>query len=298
MSTQPLAPTLDQITVFLAVVEAGGFAAAARKLGKATSVISYAIANLESQLGVTLFVRAGTRKPYLTDAGRAILADSRGIAIALDGLLAKARGLTQGLEAEVSLVVDVMLPAKKLVRALDEFRRTYPTVALRLRVEALGAVTQTVMEGLAAFGVSGPLELRNDLLTRGPAGSVKLVPVAAPDHPLASMQGIISAATARDHVQLVLTDRSSLTVDRDFGVVSVKSWRLADLGAKHALLLAGMGWGNMPKPMINEDLKRGRLVALTIETPNDLVYPFHTVYRSDMPPGPAASWLMERLAMT
>jgi hypothetical protein len=29
-------------------------------------------------------------------------------------------------------------------------------------------------------------------------------------------------------------------------VVGTKSWRLADLGAKHALLLAGVGWGNMP----------------------------------------------------
>ena len=38
----------------------------------------------------------------------------------------------------------------------------------------------------------------------------------------------------------MLTDRSLLTEGRDFGVVSVKSWRLADLGAKHALLLAGM----------------------------------------------------------
>jgi DNA-binding transcriptional LysR family regulator len=294
----PRPPTLDQIAVFLAIVETGSFAAAARRLGRATSVVSYAVANLESQLGVTLFQRAGTRKPSLTDAGRAILADSRGLAIALDGLLAKARGLTQGLEAEASLVVDVMLPAKKLVKALDEFRKKFPTVALRLRVEALGAVTQTVMEGLAAFGISGPLELASDLLTRGPAGSVKLVPVAAPDHPLALMPGALSAAMARDHVQLVLTDRSHLTADRDFGVLAVKSWRLADLGAKHALLLAGMGWGNMPKPMVNEDLKRGRLVALKIETPGDLSYPFHTVYRSDTPPGPAAYWLMERLAMT
>src|ERR1700744_3427635 len=202
---EPRSPTLDQIAVFLAIVETGSFAAAARKLGRANSVISYAIANLEGQLGVTLFPRSGPARPKLTDAGRAILSDSRGLAIALDGLLAKARGLTQGLEAEVSLVVDVMLPAKKLVRSLDEFRRTHPTVALRLRVEALGAVTQTVMEGLAAFGVSGPLELKNDLLTRGPAGSVKLVPVASPDHPLALMQATISAATARDHVQLGLT---------------------------------------------------------------------------------------------
>ena len=292
----PKAPTLDQIAVFLAIVETGGFAAAARKLGRATSVVSYAIANLEGQLGVTLFARAGTRTPQLTEAGRAILSDSRSLAFALDGLLAKARGLTTGLEAEVSLTVDVMLPAKKLVKALDEFRKLYPTVALRLRVEALGAVTQTVLEGSAAFGVSGPLEMASDLLARGPAGSVKLVAVAAPYHPLAQMTGPVSASVARDHIQLVLTDRSALTAGRDFGVVSVKSWRLADLGAKHALLLAGLGWGNMPKPMVNDDLKRGRLVVLEIETSEGLAYPFHTVYRSDAPPGPAASWLMERLA--
>ena len=291
----PKSPTLDQISVFLAVVETGSFTGAARRLGRATSVISYAIANLENQLGVSLFVRAGTARPKLTDAGRAILADSRNLAIAVDGLLAKARGLISGLEAEVSLVVDVMWPAKKLVRSLDDFRRKFPTVALRLQVETLGAVTHAVMEGTAVFGISGPLELASDLLVRGPAGSVKLVPVAAPTHPLALMQGP-AAAAVRDHIQLVLTDRSTLTQGRDFGVLSVRSWRLADLGAKHALLLAGMGWGNMPKPMVNDDLKRGRLVELKIETPGEPVYPFHTVYRNDTPPGPAASWLMERLA--
>jgi DNA-binding transcriptional LysR family regulator len=290
-------PTLDQIAVLLAIVETGSFAGAARKLGRATSVISYAIANLETQLGVSLFTRAGAARPILTEAGRAILPDARALAMTLDGLIAKAHGLTQGLEAEVALVVDVMLPARKLVRALDAFRKAFPTVGLRLKAEALGAVTQEVLDG-AAFGLSGPLELANDLLVRGPAGSVKLVPVAAPGHPLSSFTGPVTAALARDHVQLVLSDRSALTAGRDFGVTSVKTWRLADLGAKHALLLAGMGWGNMPKPMVNDDLKRGRLVELNIESPIPLLYPFHTVYRRDRPPGPAASWLMEKLAMT
>lgn len=293
---EPKSPTLDQIAVFLAIVETGSFAAAARRLGRATSVISYAIANLEAQLGISLFVRAGSAKPVLTEAGRTILSDSRGLAIALDGLLAKARGLTQGLEAEVSLVVDVMLPACKLVEALDEFSRKFPTVALRLKVEALGAVTQAVIEGAAAFGISGPLEIASDLLTRGPAGSVTMIAVAAPSHPLARISGVISASAARDHLQLVLTDRSQLTADRDFGVLAVKSWRLADLGAKHALLLAGLGWGNMPEPMVREDIRRERLVVLNIETPSGLLYPFHSVHRSDAPPGPAASWLMTRLA--
>jgi DNA-binding transcriptional LysR family regulator len=292
----PKAPTLDQIAVFLAIVETGSFAAAGRKLGRATSAVSYAIANLETQLGLSLFVRAGASKPRLTEAGRAVLSDGRGLAMALDGLIAKARGLTQGLEAEVSLVVDVMLPAKRVVKALEEFRRRFPTVGLRLRVEALGAVTQAILDRDAMFGLSGPLEMTSDLLVRGPAGAVKLVPVAHPHHPLAGI-GKITAALARDHVQLVLTDRSKLTDGRDLGVVAVNSWRLADLGAKHALLLAGLGWGSMPKPMVADDIKRGRLVRLAIDTWDDVQYRFHTVHRSDMPPGPAASWLMERLAM-
>ena len=54
----------------------------------------------------------------------------------------------------------------------------------------------------------------------------------------------------------MLTDRSVLTQGRDFGVLSVRSWRLAD-GAKHALLLAGLGWGNMPKWVVSDDIKRG-----------------------------------------
>ena len=130
---EPKAPTLDQIAVFLAIVETGSFAAAGRKLGRATSAVSYAIANLESQLGLSACspgpapANRASPKP-----GRAILSDGRGLAMALDGLIAKARGLTQGLEAEVSLVVDVMLPAKLVVKALDEFRRKFPTVALRL----------------------------------------------------------------------------------------------------------------------------------------------------------------------
>jgi DNA-binding transcriptional LysR family regulator len=293
---EPKAPSLDQIAVFLAIVETGSFAAAGRKLGRATSAVSYAIANLESQLSLQLFVRAGASKPRLTEAGRAILSDSRGLAMALDGLIAKARGLTQGLEAEVSLVVDVMLPAKLVVKALDEFRRKFPTVSLRLRVEALGAVTQAVLDRDALFGLSGPLELTNDLLIRAPAGAVKLIPVAHPDHPLAKL-GKVTGALARDHVQLVLTDRSSLTAGRDLGVVAVKSWRLADLGAKHALLLAGLGWGSMPEPMVSDDIKRGRLVRLPIDAWDDAQYHFHSVHRSDTPLGPAASWLMERLAM-
>lgn len=291
---EPGTPTLDQLRVFLAVVETGSFAGAARRLGRATSVISYAIANLEAQLGLALFDRDATRRPRLTVAGRAVLGEARTVALGVDGLRAKARGLLGGLEAEVNLVVDVMLPTARVVDALTAFQREFPTVALRLHVEALGAVAQLVLDRTAVLGVSGPLAPDVDSLTRIELGAVELIPVARPDHPLAGEAGAVPGA-ARDHVQLVLTDRSTLTAGRDFAVASTRTWRLADLGAKHALLLAGLGWGNMPAPMVAEDLRTRRLVQLPLTTGIGGLYSFQAIHRTETPPGPATAWLLQRL---
>ena len=90
----------------------------------------------------------------------------------------------------------------------------------------------------------------------------------------------------------MLTDRSKLTEGQDFGVVGLKTWRLADLGAKHALLLAGVGWGNMPAPMVQGDIEAGRVVVLDLSDVG--VYPLKVLHRIDSPPGPAAQWLIER----
>ena len=95
--------------------------------------------------------------------------------------------------------------------------------------------------------------------------------------------------------QLVLTDRSSLTEGRDFSVFSPRSWRLGDLGAKHELLRAGLGWGNMPEWLVKDDLEAGRLVQLDLpEAPGGL-YSLYAITRPDTLPGPAATWLAERL---
>ena len=288
-------PTLDQIRVFLAVVETGSFSAAARKLNRRQSVISYTIANLEQQFGgLSLFDR-GARRPVLTEAGRAILSDSRRLTSSLDGLQARARGLLQGLEAEVALAVDVMLPTCSLVAALTAFRQRFPTVTLRLYTEALGSVTQLVLDRSCAIGASGPLPGRTDDLVSRSLGAAVIIPVVAPVHPLASVKGPVSAVHVSDHVQLVLTDRSALTEGSDFGVLSPQTWRLADLGAKHALLLQGLGWGGMPEHQVAEDLAAGRLVQLDMPAFPAQRYTFSGLYRADTPLGPAARWLLDRL---
>jgi DNA-binding transcriptional LysR family regulator len=292
-------PTLDQLHVLTAVVEAGSFSAAARRLNRAQSVISYTIANLEAQLGVELFAR-DRRRPVLTEAGRALIADARRVGRVVDELRARAAALRRGLEAELGLAVDVMFPTARLVAALDDFAREYPTVGLRLRIEGLGGVAQLVLNGTCQLGVSGWMANMPDALERRAIGEVLLIPVAAPTHPVARMLGPvggpIGGATLREQVQLVLTDRTTLTEGQDFGVLALRTWRLGDLGAKHALLLAGLGWGNMPAEMVEADLAAGRLVRLQVAEAPEHRYPIGLIHRTDTPPGPACAWLAERLA--
>lgn len=287
-------PSLDHVRVFLAVVEEGSFNAAARRLGRAISVISYAIAQLEAQLDVRLFEREGSRRPVLTAAGKALVGEAHAISDDVDALLAKVRSLRQGLEAELSLAVDVMMPSEALARLLREFQAMYPSVALRLHVEALGAVAALVLDGRATFAVAGPEILELAELERETVGSVELVPVAAPGHPLAQMERV-APGEARKHLQLVLTDRSPLTSGRDFSVFSPRTWRLADLGAKHALLKEGIGWGSMPRHLVREDIASGALIELALPEQPANDYTLVALWRRDTPPGPAATWVLNEL---
>ncbi len=291
--SEPGTPTIDQLQVFLAVVETGSLAAAGRKLNRATSAISYAIDHLEAGLGIALFDRETTRKPQLSEAGRAVLVEARALSRGLDSLRAKVKGLAGGLEAEVSLVVDVMLPTPDLVAVLQAFQQAFPTVPIRLYIESLGAVGQHVLDGVATLGICGPFRLESDRLEYIPFRDLELIPVAAPTHPLASGADA-GIGAARRHVQLVLTDRSTLTAGQDFGVFADQTWRLGDLGAKHALLLAGIGWGSMPAAMVRADLAAGRLVMLDLPDWKGGTFTMHLLHATGTPPGPAGQWLMQR----
>lgn len=289
-------PSLDQLRVFVAVAEAGSFSAAARVLNRRQSVVSYAIANLEEQLGGLKLFDRSTRRPTLTEEGRTMLAEARRIALGIDGLRARAAGLLGGLEPELAVAVDVMLPTATLVETLVAFRSAFPTVTLRLSIEALGAVAKLVIDRTCAVGISSHLARTIDGIEGRQIGGVRILPMAAPSHPLGMRDRPIPPAELRDHVQLVLTDRSDLTKGQDFNVHSTETWRLGDLGAKHALLLAGVGWGGMPDAMVQGDIAAGRLVRLDIEgqVPHD--YGILAIHRADAPPGPAGRWFVDRLA--
>ncbi len=289
-------PTLDQLRVFLAVAESGSFSAAGRRLNRRQSVISYTIANLEAQLGGLVLFDRGRRRPALTEAGKTMLAEACKLTLGIDNLLARASGLLAGLEPELTVAVDVMMPIERLTCILVAFRAAFPTVTLRLYIEALGSVARLVLDRTCAVGASGPLAVGIGGLEHKPVGGVKLVHVAAPGHPLAVLGRTLTVADVQGHVQLVLSDRSALTQGQDFGVLSPETWRLADLGAKHALLRAGLGWGGMPEASVRDDIATGQLVLLDVEPLSGVVYRLTAIHRTDNPPGPAARWFIARLA--
>lgn len=288
--------SLDQLRVFVAAVDEGSFSAAARRLRRTQSAISEAIGTLEIRLEIRLFDRSG-RYPRLTDEGAVLLADARQVLAGVDVMKARAKGMASGIEAELAIVIDVFFPLAGLADAAKDFRRQFPTTPLRIHVEALGAAVEPILDGRASFGIIGSLPLLPQETIAERLATVSFVMVASASHPLSAWTGPIPKEELARHVQLVVTDRSQLTAGREFGVMSPSTWRLADLFAKHAFLLNGLGWGGMPRHVIAQDLKAGRLVELEIEGipggGNEL--PMSAVYRASSPPGPAGRWLIERL---
>src|ERR1700747_788155 len=290
------AVSLDQLRTFIAAVDEGSFSAASRKLLRAQSVVSETIGNLEEQIGVQLFDRSG-RHPKLTPAGSAILRDARSIIAAVDLMKARAKGMSGGLEPELSVVIDVFYPIDAITQVAKEFRQKYPGVALRIYVEALGGAIQPVLDGRCSIGVMGSLPVIPDTMANERLPGMALIMVAARDHPLASYRGKIPKEVLGKHTQIILTDRSELSAGREFGVMSPTVWRLADLFAKHHFLLNGLGWGGMALHAVRKDLEEGRLVVLPIEDvpPRGLPLSMVAVWQTKSPPGPAGRWFIERL---
>ncbi|CAN7278316.1 LysR family transcriptional regulator [Neorhizobium sp. LjRoot104] len=288
-------PTLDQLQVFLAVAETGSFSAASRVLNRAQSVVSYTIGNLEAQLEMPLFERSGARQPKLTEAGKAMLTDARRIVADLQVMRARAKSIKQGLEAELSLALSVMVPSDAVVAELREFRDRFPSVSLNLNVGELGMVMEMVIAGKADIGIGGSILRQDDSLVMQKIGHSFMIPVAAAEHPLAKFGRPLTLADVREEVQMVVKDMSGLTKGRDFNVLSYKTWRVGDIATKHQLIKGGLGWGGLPASVAGKDIMNGSLVALDLQAYEQSQYPLYAMRRTANPLGPAGRWLIDAM---
>lgn len=291
--------TLDQMRTFVTVAESGSFRAAAGRLSRVQSAVSHAIANMEVELRLSLFDRSGHR-PVLTPEGRALLANARDILLRVDAMRARARGLGEGVELELSLVVDTLFPIAVVGAALKEMRAVYPSVTVRLSVAPLGGPIDGLIDRRYTLGILVGEEFRDPRVVVQALSSVPMVAVVSVRHPLASQASgdLLGVPDLADHLQIVLSDPSPLTEGRDFGVISHQTCRVSGQDVKHALILAGLGWGRLPFWQVERDLAERRLVRLATRSlgrQSQVESETYLAHRIDEPLGPAARALSEAL---
>ena len=285
--------TLDQLRVFVAVAETGSFRAAARRIRRVQSAVSHAIATLEAQLGVALFDRSGQR-PAMTPEGHALLVDAKAILLRMDVMRARARGMGEGVELGVSLVVDTLFPVATVAHALRAMRDAYPSVAVHLRAAPLGEPLAALRDGRCTLAITVGEEFREPQIQLEALSPVPFVAVAAAHHPLAGAADRprpVDATELAEHLQIVLEDTTARTQGRDFGVLSPSTWRVAGQDIKHVMIREGLGWGRLPLWAVAEDLAQGRLRLLDVAAlgrNGRVELEAYLAHRTDRPLGPAA----------
>jgi DNA-binding transcriptional LysR family regulator len=288
--------TLDQLRVLIAVAEAGSFSAAARRLGRVQSAISQSVQTLEATLGLQLFDR-DMKTPRLSEAGRIILNDARGLVRGADLLRARADSITNAVEPELSLAVDSIFPSAILTDSLKALDKVFPHLPVLLFTEGLGAAEQRLRDGTVRLAIYSLLVTGASDLAGTPLAEIPCVPVVAADHPLAQVPEPVSRAALAEETQLVLTDRSSLSQSLRGNLVSRRQWRFADLQTRLDYLLAGLGWCNMPLHLVEPHLESGRLVRLRQEEDTSFLAPLHVVHDLTRPLGKAGRWLVDDLRL-
>jgi DNA-binding transcriptional LysR family regulator len=135
---------------------------------------------------------------------------------------------------------------------------------MNLRITTMQGGENLVLERVCALAVTieDVPEVNPDAMERRWLRDEKMVTVCAPSHPLAATPAPIPRDEFGRHIQIVVTDNQRGAEETQTGVAGKRQWLVNDLGAKHDLLKAGLGWGHLPQHLVAEDMASGELVEL------------------------------------
>jgi DNA-binding transcriptional LysR family regulator len=258
-------PALNDMAVFVAVADSGGFSAAARRMDVSKAMVSKAVGRLEERLGVRLMQRT-TRRLSLTEAGAAYLPHARQ---ALEAAQAAEEAAMRGLAAPrgtLRINAPMSFGILHLAPLLAEFARRYPEVQVDLCLD--DRIIDLIAGGFDLAIRIG--QLRDSSLVARPIGVSRNVICAAPTY-LAQHGVPATPAALADHDGLIYSlasdaDTWTLTRGRRSERVRVRGRFHANnsLALRHALL-DGLGIARTPRFVVSEDLAAGRLVPLLSE---------------------------------
>ena len=279
----------DSVEVFLAVIDKGSFSAAARSLGRVPSAVSMAIANLEAELNLPLFDRAG-REPRPNAAARSLEPQARLLSTQLRQLQVQALSLTQGLEHRLTLAIAPELLAAPWSAALATLAHEHPL----LEVEVLAAPQADALDMLHTGRAQLALVFERPSLD-GREGfqevsSETMVAVIAPAHPVLTQAG---GKLREQHLittrQIVVAGRDLATSDPRF-VYARDTWRSDNALAALSLIAAGLGWGWLPRNFVRPHVAAGAVIEVPMDNlSNGLDLWVDVVWSKERPLGLGAS---------
>ena len=285
--------SLESLQLLVAAADSGSFSAAARVFGKAQSAVSTAIANLEIDLGLTLFDRSG-RLPRLTLAGERMVAEARALLAQQGQLQAVAAELAAGVEARLTLAIDDGSLLPWLAPVLEQLAGRYPSLELELLFPMMEDLDEMLLSGRAQLGVGYQGMTTPAALARFGLGQMAMPLVVAPGHPLAQLAAPALADLGR-YRQLLVTGRQPGVERERFRLSTTIWWAEGDLSVLE-LVKRGLGWASVPAFLLTDALARGEVVRLPdAALPAIPALPIELLWPSARALGPAAQWLRQAL---
>lgn len=289
METSPRV-SLDQWRVFHAVVDAGGFAQAARMLHRSQSSVSYTIRRLQEILDLPLFEMQG-RRAVLTGIGQAVLERSRSIVEQAVSIETAAQHWRSGCESSLRIVVENLLAPGILYQAMQGFSAGFPHTRIHLREEVLSGVQDLLEAGEVDLAISPTRTTHHASET---LVNVSFMAVTGAEHELQKQAGPIGLEKLREQIHIVIRD--SGRQPRDAGwLESENKWTVSSFTAARELVEQGLGFSWLPRGQIAPSLRNGTLKALHLDKGGIYEVPVYLVYGQPQAPGPALQYFIDQL---
>ncbi|MDO9277810.1 MAG: LysR family transcriptional regulator [Polaromonas sp.] len=280
----------EALTAFAEAATLGSFSAAARKLGKSQSTVSSAIANLEIDLGLSLFDRS-SRKPTLTDHGRVMLGKVQEILAASDRLDLSASQLGGGLEAKLSVVWSDTYQSDGFEVMLTAFEQRFPDLEFECLIAEHGDLVALVQSGRAHIGVVGAQAVYpSDIGSATIAEQSEITLFVASNHALAGLKDITPEVLA--HYRELRLDTYQGRADR-LTPAAPRSWSASSYLMLLEMAVLGFGWAAIPRWMVTR-FAVGTLHELDARGWPQRV-PVDAVWSRQRPLGRAGTWLLQQM---
>jgi DNA-binding transcriptional LysR family regulator len=252
--------TIDQWEVFQAVVQLGSFAAAAEKLNRSQSTISYAISRLQEQFKIPLFEMSG-RRAQLTEAGKALLADAEPLLNGFRALEQKAASLASGGEGHIHLSIDSLYPDEKLFSALAQLNRCYPLLHPQIQKGPFLSSAYEFEANGADLCITG-IPAREQFVK--PVLDVRLRAVAREDHPLLKHSRDLTRLDLTQHLAVIIEGTNLPEPKRQPHAKTQRFVTVHSIESAIEAVRSGMCFGWLPVYRIAHYLDNGELVPLRL----------------------------------